>query len=115
MNLAGVKVSSATLERVMSENPSIYEAAAIAVRPIEGGADRLVVYIVPHKGAAKKRLQEELQKLINEKLNPLFKIYDIVAVDSLPRTASNKIIRRHLKTDYMSAAVSSAKRNVHKA
>jgi acetyl-CoA synthetase len=37
-------------------------------------------------------------------LNPLFKINDIVLTDKLPRTASNKVMRRVLRQQYMDRA-----------
>jgi acetyl-CoA synthetase len=48
----------------------------------------------------KDGLLRELGKAIAEELNPLFKIHDLVIVDSLPRTASNKLMRRELRKQY---------------
>ena len=45
-------------------------------------------------------LKKALGKRIAKQLNPLFKIHDVVTVESLPRTASNKIMRRRLRADY---------------
>lgn len=45
-------------------------------------------------------LRGELQGRVSNGLNPLFKIHDLVRVDSLPRTASNKIMRRELRARY---------------
>jgi acetyl-CoA synthetase len=42
-----------------------------------------------------------MQKQIRSRLNPLFKISDVVAVASLPRTASAKVMRRSLRSDYL--------------
>ena len=36
-------------------------------------------------------------------VNPLFKIHDLVVVDDLPLTASNKLLRRTLRSDYFEA------------
>ena len=44
--------------------------------------------------------RRELGKAIASELNPLFKIHDLVVVDSLPRTASNKLMRRELRAGY---------------
>ncbi len=41
-----------------------------------------------------------MQKRINTELNPLFRIHDIVMVETLPKTASNKIMRRVLRDTY---------------
>jgi len=35
-------------------------------------------------------------------LNPLFKVHEVVVVDALPRTASNKLMRRRLRDEYTS-------------
>jgi len=102
MNLGGIKVSSLELERVVNEHPSIFESAAVAVQPEGEGADKLVVYVVAEKAGSTTELRQELGKRIAKGLNPLFKIHDVVIVDSLPRTASGKIMRRRLRAEYSS-------------
>ena len=46
-------------------------------------------------------LAKDLQALVSRRLNPLFRIHDVVVVDRLPRTASNKILRRELRREYL--------------
>ncbi len=82
----------------------MYESAAIAVQPGGEGADRLVLYIVLEQEPAPTDLKSDLGKRIAEHLNPLFKIHDVVITESVPRTASNKVMRRRLRTDYASRA-----------
>jgi len=103
MNLGGIKVSSMELERTMDAHPGIYQSAAVAIPPAGGGADRLVVYAVVADAAEPADLRGELQRLISQQLNPLFKIHDLVEIDVLPRTASNKIMRRKLRERYRNA------------
>ncbi len=98
MNLGGIKVSSAELERVLLGVDAVAEAAAVAVEPPGGGPSRLVVYVVPEPGATVD--PAELQRAIRADLNPLFKVHDVVAVDALPRTASAKVMRRELRALY---------------
>jgi acetyl-CoA synthetase len=107
MNLAGIKVSSAEIERVLNAVNGISETAAIAVSPPEGGPSLLVIYAVlsPGNDMEKDALKTALQAAIKERLNPLFKIRDMVIVDALPRTASNKVMRRMLRDRY-SATIS---------
>lgn len=100
MNLGGIKTSSAEIERVLNNLTDIQETAAIAVPPKNGGPSQLVVYAICQKPLEKSVLVSLLQKEIKDKLNPLFKLHDVVIVTALPRTASNKIMRRVLRDEY---------------
>ena len=100
MNLGGIKVSSAELEQVLDLHPAVYESAAIAIQPEGQGADKLVVYAVLRDRMDQAELRRELGSLIASKLNPLFKLHDLLVIDALPRTPSNKIIRRELRARY---------------
>jgi len=101
MNLGGIKVSSLELERVLEHHPAVFESAAVAVQPEGEGAERLVVFAVLSDDANVGDLQSELGKSLASELNPLFKIHDLVIVDTLPRTASNKLMRRELRAKYL--------------
>jgi acetyl-CoA synthetase len=47
-----------------------------------------------------EELKSAMQQAIRDHLNPLFHIEDVVLVSSLPRTASNKVMRRVLRNQY---------------
>ncbi len=98
MNLGGIKVSSAEIERTLMGSPGIVETAAIAMNPKEGGPSLLVVYAVGTEAGDTMTL---LQEKIKKELNPLFRIHDVVFIDKLPRTASNKVMRRELRKTYL--------------
>lgn len=102
MNLSGIKVSSAEIERAIESVDGVAETAAIAVPPPGGGPSLLVVYAVPSDPAAVDvdRWKAEMQAAIGSQLNPLFKLSDVVAIDELPRTASAKVMRRTLRDSY---------------
>jgi len=109
MNLGGIKVGSAEIERVLDLTEDVSETAAIAVDPPQGGPSRLVIYTVlqnNNPARAGEITAEELisrfQKAIKDKLNPLFKVFDVKIVPALPRTASNKVMRRVLRDEYSS-------------
>jgi len=99
MNLSGIKVSSAEIERAVTSIDGVGEAAAIAVSPADGGPSRLVVYVVPADPtkADVDRWKVEMQGAIRSQLNPLFKVDEVIAIDELPRTASAKVMRRTLR------------------
>ncbi|MFC1705683.1 AMP-binding protein [Planctomycetota bacterium] len=100
MNLSGVKVSSAEIERAVLSSGGLSEVAAVALAPEGGGPSRLVLYVVLQEAGAaveKAQLLAQLQPAIRNNLNPLFKIHDVVVVEELPRTASNKVMRRMLR------------------
>jgi acetyl-CoA synthetase len=101
MNLGGIKVSSLELERVLEHHPAVYEAAAVAVQPGGEGAEKLLVFVVLSDEAVEEELLRELGKSLAKELNPLFKIHDLVIVNTLPRTASNKLMRRELRRQYL--------------
>ena len=122
MNLGGIKISSVEIERVCNLVDGIHETAAIAVNPASGGPSLLVVYVVltPNSNsggaaldgdveeeeansAVTAALKPQLQTSIKTRLNPLFHIHDVVLTKRLPRTASNKIMRRVLRDEYITA------------
>ena len=100
MNLSGIKVSSAEIEEVLNVVDGIQETAAVSVSPKDGGPSQLVIYAVLAASASeliKQEIHDALQAEISQHINPLFRIHDVVIVDALPRTASNKVMRRHLR------------------
>jgi acetyl-CoA synthetase len=46
---------------------------------------------------------DAFRKAIKERLNPLFHVHAVVRVDSLPRTASNKVMHRTLRSQYQAS------------
>lgn len=109
MNLGGIKVSSAEIEQVLKTVPGVDEVAAIAVSP-DGGPSLLVIFAVAKTGSAQTEpeLLAAMKNAVRKDLNPLFKIHDLVLVDALPRTASNKVMRRTLRDRYSPRASTSS-------
>ena len=105
MNLGGIKISAVELERCLNQLTGIIETAAVST---SSGPSTLVIFAVldtPPDGSQSKdpqkapaELKSTMQAAISQNLNPLFRISQVVPVDSLPRTASNKIMRRLLRT-----------------
>ena len=98
----------------------VSEAAAVGVAAPGGGPERLVLFLVLQKGGGngcatygtreergkttddgilEQNLVVECQNAIRNNLNPLFRVDRVVLRDSLPRTASNKVMRRLLRDE----------------
>ena len=105
MNLGGIKVSSADLERAIGGAVGVAECAAVSVPPSDGGPERLVVFVVALAGTVLDTdvLRVEMQQAIRTRLNPLFKVHEVIEIPALPRTPSNKVMRRSLRSTYGSS------------
>ncbi len=101
MKLGGIKISAAEIERTLAGLPHIIEVAAIAIPPRDQGPSLLVIYASTTAPVDKKTMMKAMQTKINTLINPLFKIHDIVLMSELPKTASNKIMRRVLRKQYL--------------
>ncbi len=98
MNLGGIKISAVELERVCNEHAQVIESAAVAVSDPDGGPGQLVIFVVSRiTGLDPVTLRAELQQLLRERLSPQFQIREVRIVEALPRTASNKVMRRLLR------------------
>lgn len=103
MNLGGIKVSSLELERAINLVQGVRESAAVACSR-DGGPDLLVVFLVltdSQSTEADSVWLSRLNQAIREQLNPLFKVSQVCLVSQLPRTASNKILRRTLRDQWL--------------
>jgi acetyl-CoA synthetase len=95
MNLGGIKISSAEIERVLNEVPGVRETAAIGWST--GGPEELVVFAVCLTSWDPSQLRNAFNQQLKTKLNPLFRASQVQIVEALPRTASNKVMRRELR------------------
>ena len=101
MNLGGIKVGSVEIERCVVRNvPAVKEAAAVGVPTPGGGPERLCLFLVLSEGTggpSEAALLEACNAGLKGGLNPLFRVHGVLVVDSLPRNASNKVMRRALR------------------
>ena len=99
--LNGVKVSSAELEAACNRaHDAVLETAAVGVPPPGGGPEKLHVFVVLKKGQEApplNKLKILFNKAMAQALGPGYYTEGVHAVDSLPRTASNKVMRRVLR------------------
>ena len=98
MNLSGIKVSPVVFEELIVQLDEIAECAAVSQRASSG--EELTVFYRVSEGfedAELKGLRKKINQLIGERLNPFFKVNTLVRLSELPRTASNKVMRRKLR------------------
>jgi len=101
MNLGGIKVSSVELENVIVSHESVVECASVSIQKIGESLEKLIVFAVVNKTIPKEKLLFDLKTMISKRLNPLFKINRLIITNKLPRTASNKLMRKKLRSQYM--------------
>jgi acetyl-CoA synthetase len=102
MNIGGIKVSAVEIEETANLHPLIFESAAIAIQEENGGPEQLVIYYVPKTTVSDDaQLHKDVQKMLATEMNPLFRLSKLIARPNLPRTASNKIMRRELRKEYL--------------
>ncbi|XP_071903497.1 probable acyl-activating enzyme 17, peroxisomal isoform X2 [Coffea arabica] len=105
MNLGGIKVSSVEIERICNAvDGNIVETAAVGVPPPGGGPERLAIAVVfkdlDSSTTDINTLMQSFNSALQKKLNPLFKVSNIIPLPSLPRTATNKVMRRVLRQQF---------------
>jgi acetyl-CoA synthetase len=101
MNPGGIKIGSAEIEAVLNANIKVIESAVIAESKDEAGnaiPDRLVAFVVSESEFDGETIRNEFNVQLREQINPLIRIARVEKIDSLPRTASNKIMRRELRS-----------------
>eukprot|EP00252_Welwitschia_mirabilis_P004641 TRINITY_DN14944_c0_g1_i1.p1 TRINITY_DN14944_c0_g1~~TRINITY_DN14944_c0_g1_i1.p1 ORF type:complete len:739 (+),score=151.86 TRINITY_DN14944_c0_g1_i1:56-2272(+) len=111
MNLGGIKVSSIEIERICNRvDETILETAAVGIPQMGGGPEGLLVIVVFKNEIDRSKELEDIKNAFNralqKHLNPLFKVSYIASVPSLPRTASNKVMRRTLRAQFADLAKS---------
>lgn len=96
IKVKGFQVAPAELEEVLREHPSIDEAAVIGI-PHDKYGEVPKAFVVQKKGSNVS--ENELQTFINERLSDYKQLRGGIAfVDSVPKNASGKLLRRQLKT-----------------
>lgn len=98
MNLGGIKVSAVELERCLNHVEHVIECAAVACPASQGGpAELTVVAVLDDTSTTPESTRKTMQKAISTQMNPLFRVQRVLLIEQLPRTASNKIMRRKLR------------------
>jgi acyl-CoA synthetase (AMP-forming)/AMP-acid ligase II len=91
----GENVFPGEVEDLLSEHPAVAEVSVIGV-PDAAFGERLRAFIVPRAGAP--ATAEQLQTYVHDRLARFKTPREVVFVESLPRTATGKVLKRELRT-----------------
>jgi len=98
INVAGHRLSTGSLEEVLTLHPAVAECAVIGVRDeLKGQRAAGFVTLKAHETIDPDVLEKELVALVREHIGPVAAFRDVVVVDRLPKTRSGKILRKTMR------------------
>ena len=92
--IKGLKVFSAQVEAVITEHAEIEECAVVGV-PDEDGDETIKAFVVPKKGVSLDKAA--LLQYFKERLDAYKRPRDVEILDSLPKNALQKVLKRELR------------------
>jgi len=90
----GLKVFPAQVEAIIAENPAVEESALIGI-PDEVGDEVIKAFVVLKKGCVLEKAA--LLQFFKERLDAYKRPRDVEIVDSLPKNALQKVLKRELR------------------
>ena len=102
----GLKVFSAQVEAILAENPHIEESAIIGV-PDSEGDETIKAFVVLKKGSSIEKTA--LLQFFRERLDAYKRPRDVEIVESLPKNALQKVLKRELREREMAKRTASAR------
>lgn len=93
----GFNVYPSDLEAVLSSHPDVADVAVVGVASAQWG-ETPVAFVVPSSGAAVR--VHELREWANAKLGKVQRLAAVEVIDSLPRSAIGKVLKRELRAVY---------------
>jgi acetyl-CoA synthetase len=97
LNVAGKRVGPAEYESALVGDPAIAEACAVGLpHPVKGEAVHCALVLAP--GAAlDEETEARLRAIVEDALGPAFRPERMLAVPELPKTRSQKVMRRAVR------------------
>ena len=93
----GFAVAPAEVEALLLEHPAVRDCGVVARTDACTGEIPVAFVVLREAFAESKKLGDELCEFVAQRLTPYKQPREIRFVDSVPRTASGKILRRELK------------------
>lgn len=98
INVAGHRLSTGSLEEVITRHHAVAECAVIGVHDaLKGQRAAGFVTLKAHEHVDHDTLQAELVALVREHIGPVAAFRDVMILDRLPKTRSGKILRKTMR------------------
>ncbi|MBP6684044.1 MAG: propionyl-CoA synthetase, partial [Leucobacter sp.] len=98
INVAGHRLSTGSLEEVLTQHPAVAECAVIGIAD-ELKGQRAAGFVTISRGSdiPSAQLASELIALIREHVGPVASFRDVTVLNRLPKTRSGKILRKTMR------------------
>ena len=98
INVAGHRLSTGSMEAVVSAHPAVAECAVIGVADeIKGQLPKAFVVLKSGVTIDPGTLQEEIVAAMRHEIGPVAAFHHVIVVPGLPKTRSGKILRRTMR------------------
>jgi propionyl-CoA synthetase len=98
INVAGHRLSTGSLEEVLTLHPAVAECAVLGVHdPLKGQRAAGFVTLKAGSTVGHDVLTAELVALVREHVGPVAAFRDVTILDRLPKTRSGKILRKTIR------------------
>jgi acetyl-CoA synthetase len=95
---AGYRIGPTEIENCLTGHPDVVMAAAVGL-PDPIRTEAVTAFVVLREGVAREGLAEALVARVRDKVSPHVAPRSVVFRDSLPMTATGKIMRRALREE----------------
>jgi acyl-coenzyme A synthetase/AMP-(fatty) acid ligase len=99
INVAGHRLSTASMEEIVASHAAVAECAVIGVADeLKGQVPVGLVVLKADVSITHEALRQEIVDLVREQLGPVGSFKHVVVVRQLPKTRSGKILRRTIRS-----------------
>lgn len=99
INVAGHRLSTASMEEVLATHPAVAECAVIGIADaLKGQIPMGFVVLKSNAVIEDAELERELVQMVREKIGPVASFKRVIVTRRLPKTRSGKILRRTMRS-----------------
>jgi propionyl-CoA synthetase len=99
INVAGHRLSTGTMEEVLSGHPDVAECAVIGVADqLKGQVPRGFVVLKAGVRTDESLLRDELVQMVRDQVGAVASLKDVAVVPALPKTRSGKVLRKTMRS-----------------